>query len=349
MRLVDAVDRSGGEISSQDSGLADSLARFYLSPSMDEMQKFIWPMIFIWAENPAGQIAFNRRVLRYTAEPTSVAGIYRGSAYAWAERGAWDSALGAAREGVKNEPTCGPQGCRPPASVVQYNIAVLGAWLGAIAPQQAVDRRAAAAAAISGIEAGEWKTELLGGRAWLDGFLAFVLRDGPSLDRAREDARQSGRSDADILDRSLAAFGRALAGDRTAAALELVALERLCGGKYWRGCGPSFVPNSAAHRLAAATWLLEAGDTAQAARLLTWHQAWLFRHVKVWSFVVRPLAYLMLARIEEARGNAPSAREHYERFLRHYDSPMPGQRHLVEEAQAAVKRLSGRIDRSLTP
>ena len=128
-----------------------------------------------------------------------------------------------------------------------------------------------------------------------------------------------------------------------------MALERLCGGKYWRRCGPAFVPNTAAHRLAAATWLLEAGDTAQAARLLTWHEAWHFRHMRSWSFVVRPLAYLMQARIEEARGNAPSAREHYERFLRHYDSPMPGQRHLVEEAQAALKRLSGRNDPSAAP
>jgi tRNA A-37 threonylcarbamoyl transferase component Bud32 len=349
MRLVDAMARSAGVISLQDSGLADSVARFYLSPSSDEVQKFMWPMIFIWAENPAGQIAFNRRVLRYTADVTSVPSVYRGSAYAWAERGAWDSALGTAREGVKNEPRCAPQGCRPPASIVEYNIAVLGAWLGAIAPQEAVDRRSAAAATISGLEASRWKTELLGGQAWFDGLLAFVLRDGPSLERAREHARQSGHPAAAIIDRSLAAFGRALAGDRTAAARELVALERLCGGKYWRTCGSSFVPNTAAHRLAAATWLLEAGDTAQAARLLTWHEAWYFRHVRVWSFVVRPLAYLMQARIEEARGNTPSAREHYERFLRHYDSPMPGQRHLVEEAQAALKRLSGRNDPSATP
>jgi hypothetical protein len=98
-------------------------------------------------------------------------------------------------------------------------------------------------------------------------------------------------------------------------------------------------PNIAAHRLSAATWLLEAGDTAQAARVLLWHEArftaW------QWSLVVRPLAYLVLARIEEARGQTPSAREHYEEFLRLYDSPLPAQQHLVDEARAALARLSG--------
>jgi hypothetical protein len=350
MRLVQAADRPGGVISPEDSSLADSVVRFFLSPNTGWEQREFWPVSFIWAENPAGQIAFNRRIFRSTTDPTSLVPVYRGSAVAWAERGAWDSAMVALRDGVKNERRCGAPGCGqlgPPGELVEYAVAVLGAWLGAITPKEAVGLRAAAHATVRVLEDGRWKTEFLGNLAWLDGLLAFVLQDRPLLDRAREDARRSGRSDADIIDRSLAAFGRALVGDRTAAALELAALERLCGGKYWRRCGPSLVPNSAAHRLAAATWLLEAGDTTQAARLLTWHEAWHFRILKGWSFVVRPLAYLMLARIEEARGNAPSAMEHYQQFLRHYDAPMPGQRHLVEEAQAALVRLSGRGDRSV--
>jgi hypothetical protein len=57
----------------------------------------------------------------------------------------------------------------------------------------------------------------------------------------------------------------------------------------------------------------------------------------------------MLARIEEARGNAPSAQENYRRFLQHYDSPMPGQRHLVQEAQSALKRLSNPDEPRVTP
>ena len=101
----------------------------------------------------------------------------------------------------------------------------------------------------------------------------------------------------------------------------------------------------AAHRLAAATWLLETGgDTAEAARLLTWHEAHFSGHQPTWSFVVRPLAYLMLARIEEARGDISAATEHYRQFLRHYDSPMPARRHLVDEALSALARLEGRSE-----
>jgi hypothetical protein len=97
-------------------------------------------------------------------------------------------------------------------------------------------------------------------------------------------------------------------------------------------------------RLAAGTWLLEAGDTAQAARLLTWHEAAVGAWTASFSYAVTPLAYLTLARIEEAQGQANPAREHYQQFLRRYDSAMPGQRHLVQEAEAALARLSASGD-----
>jgi hypothetical protein len=50
---------------------------------------------------------------------------------------------------------------------------------------------------------------------------------------------------------------------------------------------------------------------------------------------------LMLARVEEAQRDTLRAMEHYQQFLKHYDSPMPAQRHLVDEAEAALMRLSG--------
>jgi hypothetical protein len=165
--------------------------------------------------------------------------------------------------------------------------------------------------------------------------LAFARRDRIALERARSDALRSGHPQSVLIDRSLAAFGRALRGERAAAGRELAALERECPG----GCGGSTTPNIAAHRFAAATWLLEAGDTAQAARLLIWHEARFDRWI--WSFIIRPLAYLMLARIEDARGELASARAHYAQFLRHYDSPMPAQQHMVAEARAALTRLAG--------
>jgi hypothetical protein len=52
----------------------------------------------------------------------------------------------------------------------------------------------------------------------------------------------------------------------------------------------------------------------------------------------------MRARIEEAQGNTRSATEHYQQFLRRYDSPMPAQRHLVTEARGALARLTGLRD-----
>ena len=59
------------------------------------------------------------------------------------------------------------------------------------------------------------------------------------------------------------------------------------------------------------------------------------------SFAATPLAYLMLARIEAGQGNVRLARSHYEQFLRRYDSPMPAQQHLVDEARTALADLKG--------
>ena len=125
----------------------------------------------------------------------------------------------------------------------------------------------------------------------------------------------------------------------------MAALERRCAERA-EGCDFT-APNIAANRLAAATWLLEAGDTVEAAHLLTWHDAhpgpW---H---WSFVVAPLAFLMQARIAEAWGDTASAGEHYRQFMRRYDRPLPAQAHLVEEARDALVRLSGHGDSAARP
>ncbi len=56
---------------------------------------------------------------------------------------------------------------------------------------------------------------------------------------------------------------------------------------------------------------------------------------------MRPLLSLQLARIEDARGRADDARRLYRDFLIWYDMPPPAHRHLVEEARAALARLSG--------
>lgn len=218
-------------------------------------------------------------------------------------------------------------------------MAVLGAWLGVLDPEEAVSRRPAASATIIALGDDESQTEFGGRLAWLDGVLAFAQRDRKALEQARQRLGQTGHARVDRIDRSLAAFGKALAGDRAAAGRELARLEWHCA--IVCRPGEEFVtPNIAIHRMAAATWLLEAGETAQAARLLYWHEATVALWPWSFTYAVTPLAYLMLARIEQSRHRSAAAREHYHQFLRRYDSPMPDQQHLVDEARTALARLS---------
>jgi hypothetical protein len=95
--------------------------------------------------------------------------------------------------------------------------------------------------------------------------------------------------------------------------------------------------------MAAASWLLESGDTVQAARLLTWHEAVLwsdFYRSAMVNGVVEPLAKLQRARIEEAMGLSVRARASYHGFLDRYDMPPPEHGSLIEEAERALARLS---------
>ena len=56
--------------------------------------------------------------------------------------------------------------------------------------------------------------------------------------------------------------------------------------------------------------------------------------------VFAPFAYLKLARIEEAQGLKTLAREHYAQFLRRYDRPVTALQPPVDQASAALARLS---------
>ena len=70
------------------------------------------------------------------------------------------------------------------------------------------------------------------------------------------------------------------------------------------------------NRLAAASWLLEAGDTSQAASLLTWHENRMWHgDVTLADAALSGPAYLHLAHIEEARGHLDLARHYYRQFL----------------------------------
>ena len=111
-----------------------------------------------------------------------------------------------------------------------------------------------------------------------------------------------------------------------------------------RECSYWITANVATDRLAAATWLLESGDTAQASRLLVYYESLQDDWDSAYNWVTTGPAYLMRARIAEAQGDTASAREHYDQFLRRYDAPMPGQRHLLDGARAGLARVSGRSD-----
>ena len=346
-RLRQGVARSGGVIGPGLTGLADSIARRRAAePGKPQRADRFPSYMFVFHGFPAAQVDFDRRVMRFGAPPRTVAAHLWGTAWAWAQRGAWDSALAAMRQAVTLEPNPPTDG--GPMALDEYAIAVLGAWLGQIPPVEAAVRRPRARAMVAGLAEAEGRRDFGGQLAWLDGMLAFSQGDRRALDSARGDGRRSGHPYAEIIDLSLAAFTRALDGDRAGAGRDLAALEWRCANRW--DCGGPITPNMAVHRVAAASWLLEAGDTAQAARLLTWSEAQLGGGWDVsFTHAVSALAYLMRARIEEAQGDIRSAADHYQQFLRRYDTPMPAQRHLVDEAHAALLRLSGGGDPAAGP
>jgi hypothetical protein len=100
--------------------------------------------------------------------------------------------------------------------------------------------------------------------------------------------------------------------------------------------------------LAASRWLLETGDT-EAARLLSWNEAWGETSGSVGGDVFASLVYLERARIEDSRGNTPLAQEYHQEFLLRCHMPTPKQPHLVDEAREALGRLSGRPDLPAEP
>jgi tRNA A-37 threonylcarbamoyl transferase component Bud32/TolB-like protein len=342
-RLTNSIARAGGVIPPASNDLADSVTRYWVSLDDEPTRRRPAAWGVLWNGFPVALIDWNRRVLRLGPQERYAANQHRAIAWAWAQRGAWDSALVAMRAALEVAPDL-----RDPTRVTpldDYGLAVLGAWLGALDSSVAVRRRGAAKATVLELGAGERKAALLGAIAWLDGVWAFAAGNPTALEGARRDARASRYPQADIIDRSLAAFSRALAGDHVGAGRDLAALEWRCAERQeGQDCGGVVTPNIAVHRLAAATWLLEAGDTAQAAQLLTWHEAGFRGWDWSFSFAAAPLAYLMLARIEEAQGNVRLARVHYQAFLRRYDLPLPAQRHLVEEARSAARRLARSSD-----
>jgi tetratricopeptide (TPR) repeat protein/TolB-like protein len=335
------------ELSRHDGSLPDSLAALavhaaqYAASGALPREFRLTPTNILLAGFPAAQIDANRRVLALGVEREIAAANLTSIALAWAARGAWDSALVASDSAVAVDPG--------PTSVLEaYRMSVLGAWVGALDPGEASRRQRPAWGAAERLPAELAAVSTAARLPWLDGLLAYTRGDRQGIAQARRalrqrplptaaDLREAARAKTSFNDRSLAAFDKALAGDRSAAGRALAELEWECAGLWTCGVGNY---DLAVHHLASARWLLAAGDTAQAARLLRWHES--FQPDSYWNgtLVLTPLAYLESARIEDARGDTAEAREHYRQFLRRYDAPLRSQRHLVEDARQALDRLS---------
>jgi tetratricopeptide (TPR) repeat protein len=286
-----------------------------------------------WGYNEA-EIAVRERALRLKPPPDIAAINWFNLALAWVARGSWDSALVAARHYVDLSP-------KPAAPVLGYQLAALGYWAGALNSSE-VPRWRERATASNRELSGEDRAEI----AWLDGLVATTRQDRRALLAARTELANSHSPSTPILARSLAAFDLDLGGRRRQAIDTLVALEWEEADKSWfmdGGCNHPFLPG--VDRLIAARWLAAAGDLAEAAHLLKWNEAIFPRPycdlTDAIERAISPLASLQQARLDEERGRTETARAYYEEFLMQYDLPVASHRHLVEEARAALARISG--------
>jgi hypothetical protein len=97
----------------------------------------------------------------------------------------------------------------------------------------------------------------------------------------------------------------------------------------------------AANRMIAATWLQALGEDAEAARLLTWHEAIRGQPLaQAWNLSVGTLSLLDRAEIAEAMGELDRARSFYTRFLARHDLPVAALEPRVARAEAALARLA---------
>ena len=301
--------------------LADSLLR----ATTAEHPVDVVSSSLMWFGFPRSQIEYSRRVLKQPVTREDLSRHLRAIAIAWAGRGAWDSALVAADSFVSRTSTLDTQ-------VFRYQLAVAGAWLGAVASTEASSRRP------TGIpDSMETTAEL----AWLDGILAVAKRDRRALARARDSLRVSGGKAVSDLDRSLAGFDAHLRGDDARAGAELARLERERAQLQRDENAHPFL--AGIDRLAASRWLAAAGDTTRAIGLLRWNETVLAPQYRWMNMNVALAAPALLeeARLQDGNQRTEDARHAYTRFLQWYDAPVASQPHLVTEARSALDRLSG--------
>jgi TolB-like protein len=288
---------------------------------------------------PAAQLGLNRALrARQPVHEVAVA-LQRGEALAWAARGAWDSALVAADRWARMSD-------EPDAVLGAYRLALAGVTVGAIPPAEAARRRpAGAAGAVSTVEGAE---ELV----WLDGVLAYLQGDRERIAAALRAFPENPGPRSSLLRRSLAALALDAAGERERATREMFDLEREIADS--RDLADQVAERGLPHRielhhpllvtlnrLICIRWLRALGRDAEAARLLTWHEAMPGSPLtQAWQRGIGALSLLERAEIAEAMGQPEQARRYYARLLAQYDLPVPALQPRMARAEAALARLA---------
>ncbi len=277
-----------------------------------------------------GQMELNEAVVARGVRREVVDAHLRRAATLWAARGAWDSALVAAERYADRTPDTD-------ALLYGYRLATIGAWLGVVDTTAALEWQMRVSSVLGSLSGGD-----RGGVEWLGGLLAAARHDKTAVGKARDALANVDSETAPTLFRSLAAFALDLEGKTPAAGRALWELERERTEQWHVRMlqRTEYTPYlTGINRLAAARWLLASGDTTDAARLLTWHEAVLpgASDTRLADAALAGIAFLERARIERARGRRELAREYYEQFLRRYDAPSKSVTHLVREAEAYVR------------
>lgn len=279
---------------------------------------------------PRGQVQIADRVLEMDPGADLAAAMWRGKAYGWAGRGAWDSVAVATERWARMEGT-------PEAALRGYGLLATGAALGIVGPEEAAPRRP------SGLPSDARprdRAEL----AWLDGIAAYAAGDVDALDRARRRLAASGGPFVPLQTASLDAL-RSHASGRPREAIEtLTAAEDSAANHYLHGQYDTSHPYlSTVDRVLLGRWLREAGRHAEAVRLLSWMEAVIpgAPPLEVVNRTAGRLGLYERARAEEAMDRDGDARVHYRRFLDSVDRPVPALAPLIEEARAGLRRLDG--------
>jgi hypothetical protein len=231
-------------------------------------------------------------------------------------------------------------------SLEAYRLAVVGAWLGLIDPADAVVRRTSIPRLLGQTPPTPTVRNAHALVLWLDGLLAFRLHDPAALRRSQHALDSIGTPGAVFDGRSLAAFALALKGDSASAGRELAAMEWQCAREV--NCSLDNY-DIAVHHLAAANWLLQAGDTTESQRLLLWHEVWQSGGAWSMSEVLASLAALRQGELAEAQGNLLEAERLYSIFLRRTDHPDPPFVSWVKGAHIARSRVMATVARAQGP